>query len=98
MKLSAQEAWDHIKSIEDNEEGVVPPFSYNFDDKSVRVRPKFMETVSILWRPTNDWDGQDKRDENEEDFKEDIENLIIILNKKFKALKIKKNFDFQVQK
>tara|TARA_B110000285_G_C15031199_1_gene566868 strand:+ start:771 stop:1043 length:273 start_codon:yes stop_codon:yes gene_type:complete len=57
-----------------------------------------METVSILWRPTNDWDGQDKRDENEEDFKEDIENLIIILNKKFKALKIKKNFDFQVQK
>jgi hypothetical protein len=47
-----------------------------------------------VWRPSDDWDGQEKRGENEEEFKEDIENLIIILDKKFKALKIKKNFSF----
>jgi len=94
MKMPQYEAWEHIKSINENEEGVIPPFSYNFDEKAVRARTKFMEQVSILWRPMNDWDGQEKRGENEEDFKEDIQNLIIILNKKFKALKIKKNFDF----
>ena len=93
MKMPPQAAWEHIKSINDNEEGAIPPFSYNFDENQIRVRPKFMESVSILWRPFSNWDGQEKRDENEADFKEDVENLIIILNKKFKALKVKKNFE-----
>ena len=94
MRIPAEAAWENIKSINEGEEGTIPPFSYNFDESKIRVRPKFMESVSILWRPFSNWDGQEKRDENEEDFKEDVENLIIILNKKFKGLKMKKNFDF----
>lgn len=43
MRLPPQAAWENIKSINDYDEGTVPPFSYNFDENVIRVRPKFME-------------------------------------------------------
>jgi hypothetical protein len=43
MKLPPSAAWEHIKSINEFEEGSIPPFSYDFDEKAIRVRNKFME-------------------------------------------------------
>lgn len=95
MKIKQEQAWDHIKSINDFEEGSVPPFSYNFDDNYVKVKPIFVEAIQILWRPEPKWDGSDAKGLDKE-FKEDIENTLTILNKKFKKLKIAKNYDFMI--